>query len=339
MCRAITAFRSAGIALLLVVALPGRAQDLAAFSIEFPAAQSQQRPVAPGATTTLAFTVRSASATSGIAVVRGSMGYNVTALDGYTFVASAPAHCPPPVVVYYYGHYVQFRVGPLAPGESLGCSYQVARAADSRSDLAFNLCSRGTADQPCSARHWFGTVPALALQVDPAEAVTYGASSLLMRITARNPTGRAIAQRVVGTECSEFGGGLFAPAPFEVETDLPGACLVRSDLDQCANFTGQNFSSTELQLGPIPANGSASCLVRLRFPRPLTGPAFLDLNFYGEALTFADGGIGLSPTTTDGSPAARLGASPPIEVPVGRWGLLPLGLLMLAAARPALRQP
>lgn len=330
------AWRIGGLALALAASTPAMAQDLAEFSVEFPAAQSRQRPVAPGASTSLDFTVRNGGATAGTAVVSGNMGYDVTSLAGYAFVAADPARCPAPVVVQNFGYYVQFRVGPLAPGELLACSYQVTRAADARNDLAFPLCGRSATYQPCNAIHWFGTLPMLSLRVDPAEPVAYGTRSVLVRVTAGNPGARAIARRVAATGCWEFGGGIFGPPPFEITSGFPGSCAPRDDLDQCANFTGQNFSSQELELGPIPANGSSSCLLRLDFAQPLTAPTFIDLNFYGHAVAFADGGIGLDPAAS--LVAAPLGAAPPSQVPVGRTGLAIGALLMALAALRALQR-
>jgi len=328
--------RIAGLALLVLAATPAMAQELAEYRVEFPAGQSAQRPVAPGASTTLEFTVRNTGATTGIAVVGGSMGYDVTSLAGYVFVADEPARCPAPAVVQDFGYYVRFRVGPLAPGESLACRYQVSRAADSRNDLGFELCGRSASYQPCNTPHWFGTLPALTLRVDPAEPVAYGARSVLVRVTATNPTARAIARRIAATGCWEFGGGMFGPPPFEIVSGFPGSCAPRNDLDQCANFTGQNFSSQELELGAIPANGTASCLLRLDFAQPLIAPTFIDLNFYGNAVAFADGGIGLDPAAALVS--APLGAAPPSQVPLGRPGLGIAAVLMALAALRALRR-
>lgn len=325
----------AGLALLLFVA-PAIAQELGEFSVEFPPGQSRQRPVEPGASTTLEFSVRNAGAAAGIAVVGGNMGYDVTSLAGYAFVAAEPARCPAPVVVQNFGNYVQFRVGPLAPGETLACRYQVTRAVDARNDLGFPLCGRSATYQPCNSPHWFGTLPALTLRVDPAEPVAYGTRSVLVRVTAGNPTPRAIARRVAGTGCWEFGGGIFGPPPFEITSGFPGSCAPRNDLDQCANFTGQNFSSQELELGPIPANGSSSCLLRLDFTQPLTAPTFIDLNFYGQAVAFTDGGTGLDPAAS--LVAAPLGAAPPSQVPVGRPALGIAALLMALAALRALQR-
>jgi hypothetical protein len=128
-----------------------------------------------------------------------------------------------------------------------------------------------------------------ALQVRPAPQPGDGADRVTYRIWMRNLDHRAVAARDVTTACAEFGGGFFGPTAFVIENDFPGACASSDNREACLNFTGQWFDSRGFRLGPAPAGGEASCLVRLRYPGGRVEPDHVALYFSDDRVALANG--------------------------------------------------
>ncbi len=315
---------------------PTAAQELIAYTFSFAPSVPRAQAIAPGGEGTLGVSVRNNSAGSGFAAIHGRIGPDPAALAEYVFESDTPDRCLPADIVTQLGYpSIRLRLGPLAPGETQACTYRVRRAPTSRNDLRFSLCGPLSSFPHCEYNFHFGTLPRLSFQVAQVEPVEPGAATALVRLTVDNPGSRAVLRRNLTTQCSEFGGGLFAPAPFEVETDFAGACPRAEFGEACLNFTGQNFDSRAFEPGPIPAGGSASCLVRLRFTAPLTQPVSLQMHFKDEVVPFVDGGTGYDPGSNLAN--APFGAAPTSAVPLDRAGLALMALLLALAGWAALR--
>lgn len=315
---------------------PAAAQELIAYTFSFEPSIPRAQAIAPGAEGTLSVTVRNNTTGSGFAAIHGRINPDPAVLAEYAFESDTPDRCLPADIVTQLGYpSIRLRLGPLVPGATQTCNYRVRRAAASRNDLRFSLCGPLSSFPHCDYNFHFGTLPALRFQAAQVGQVEPGAATAMVRLTIDNPGPRAVLRRTLTTACAEFGGGLFAPAPFEVETDFAGGCPRAEFGEICLNFTGQNFDSRAFAPGPIPAGGSTSCLVRLRFTAPLTQPVSLAMHFHEEVVPFADGGIGYDPGSD--LPTAPFGAAPATAVPTGRTGLAILALLLALVAGGALR--
>ena len=134
-----------------------------------------------------------------------------------------------------------------------------------------------------------------------------------------------------------FSGGLpqFA-SPLQVENDFAGACPTAPAQFGCANFTGMNNSRVAYTIGPIPAGGSASCELRLRFRQPLTAPKSIEMSLPNRTFTEADGTTQYDANLANNT--SLMGAAPAaayeyVPVPaLGRDALLLFGALLAAGA-------
>lgn len=314
------------------------AQDLQYFTFTSAPTVPRSQYILPGGEGALGITVHNPGTEAGFAAIHGRLNPGPAALAEYVFESDAPDRCLPPDVVTQLGApSIRLRMGPLAAASSQSCSYRVRRIASSHNDLRFDLCGSIFSFPYCYNTFHFGTLPRLQFQVALAAPVEPGAATATVRLTIHNPGPRAVLRRVLTTECSEFGGGFFAPAPYEVETDFAGGCP-RGDFGEiCVNLTAQNFSSRHFAPGPIPAGGSASCLVRLRFTAPLSRPVSLQMHFRDEEVPFVDGGVGYDPGSNLAT--APFGAAPTSAVPLGRNGLALMALLLALAGWAAIRRP
>ena len=304
------------------------AQELFSYNLQFATGVPRVQPITPGGEGTLSFTVHNNSPDNGYAAIYGRIEPDPAALSEYEFVANAPQRCLPPDIATQLNHpSLRLRAGPLAPGTSQTCTYRVRRSAASRNDLRFRLCGPLSSFPYCATVFHLGTLPELSFRVTQEAPVGPGATNALVRLTVENHAGRDVLRRILTTGCSEFGGGIFAPAPFEVETGFPGACTPAEYGEACLNFTGQNFSSRAFAPGPIAAGGSTSCLVRLRFRVPLQQAVSLPMHFHQELVEFVDGGVGYAPGSD--VDAQGFGAAPSLPVPLGR-GAMALAVLLLA---------
>ena len=229
-------------------------------------------------------------------------------------------------------------VSGLALGETLICRTGVTRAPTSLSDLKIGFCTFGNCNTPFlfSDLLFAGTLPDMALASTFA-ATPIGASTALVRLTASNAGSRAIPTQLVETQCLTIGGvGPVPLSPFVIENNFASACPTVAIPQRCINVYGQDVIIHGYSIGPIPAGGSASCELRLRFRQPLTAPVSIAMSLPSRTFTNPDGTVEFDPDVTNNT--TRIGAAPAaayeyVPVPaLGRDALLLLAGLLVAAA-------
>jgi len=253
----------------------------------------------PRASGRLTLTAHNDQPDPAVAWSSGLLFSDIGTFSEYTFIADQPTACNPPVVTpQTYWNELDISSSPIAPGMDVTCSYTITRSQASRSDLVFSLCS--TADFFCLYPWFFlGTLPDRSLQAEPIASATIGSESSTFRVTASNPSPNEIAAASIGTDCAEFFVGGTLTAPFDVENDFPGACPASDEAVSCANFAGQAATSKGFRIGPIPAGGTASCLLRARFWQPLSRPLSLGLQYVASWVPDEAGGISYDPDTAN----------------------------------------
>lgn len=317
-------------AILLSSVAGAQNYDGVSYTVETPREGRHYAAIERGRSATVSFRITAHGA--GYAFVAGRLEVPEGVLAQYTFVP-ADARCESPVVWQLYGNVpvVRFRVGPLAVGEGIECSYRVTRRSESSSDLGFYLCDRR--DVWCQRRIRLGSLPDLALHAEPVprpdpDGLQYA------RITVHNRSTEAIQTTHVHTGCAEFGGGMGTAVSLFFEYDFPGACP-RGSSEPCVNFTGQNFGSYGFAVGPIAPQSSTSCLVGMR-PLRIPGRQRIGLSFYGDDMTLVGGGTGYDANTSNNAAEVGTGNLAPLaarSVTLGReWHWLIAGLVLAAAA-------
>lgn len=268
--------------------------------------------------------------------------YGDTAFDQYQWT-SLTAGCGEARSAQFFSQMVlTLPISSLAVNEARTCSYRIERSAASRDDLGFRLCSFENDWNNCY-RHTLniGSLPDTTLRVEHVGPAMPGSSASLFRLTAINQSDFAITSRVATTACREFAGGVFDSTPYLIETGFPGSCGTALG-EICLNFTGQNFDAMGFELGPIPAQGSNSCLIKL-VPRPVSLPTWFNLGpyttpmyFRNDQVVLADGAIAFDPNAENDR--AILGAPDSHPVPINRFALIGLALLLCGLAVWSLRR-
>lgn len=284
--------------------------------------------IAPGQAGSYAFRMTDSHGGGGVAYVHGYLESRTEAMTQYVFSSSSPSCGAPELETTASGVVQLFFPVTLPAGGAVECHYAVQRAAASSDDLGFVFYG------PCGGRDCVvrrGSFTDQSLSVAPAPQPDDGSDRLTYRLTLHDHGTQPGATRDVTTECGEFGGGFFGPVPFVVENDFPGACPDAELYEVCLNFTGQNFYSYGLRLGPAAAGGEASCLVRLRYPEGRIEPASVALYFSNDRVTLT-GGIGAFDLESEDD-GATLGYSPnttthSIPLPRSAQGAL-VGVLLL----------
>jgi hypothetical protein len=272
--------------------------------LSFPTETLRAQEIPAGGTGSFEFTVTNKSGSEKTAIVRGQlMSYSVFQDDvlarvfaEYTFVSDRPDVCLPPVSeLREIIARISFRVSPVPVGGAVTCRYRIERSTSSQSDLAFDLCGaeqQGAYLSPICPHNRFlrGSLPDLKLLVERV-----GGGTDVLRLTVRNHGERDVNNSSVTTDCHEFGGGFFGPTTIDIFNDVPGGCpLGNSHAHTCLNFTGQNFENRAFELGPIPARGISSCLVRVvRTNR--AGEDRIPLFLAEDVLPLAGGGLAYDP--------------------------------------------
>jgi hypothetical protein len=314
------------------------AQSSIAYRLSFPADLARVQYIAPGQVGDFAFTVTSEAAAAGNAVITGRFDSQYVTLTEYAFSSDNPTQCAlPQIPAPSYFMNISFVAGPVAPGETLACRYRVARAASSINDLGFRACVPDGSFGPCHNTNTntfrYGSAPDLALSVQQVLPTPAGSSEPVFRLQLTNRSSHAVLNRTVTTECREFNGGIFDPMPYVIESDFPGGCTTALG-ETCLLLTGQRHVSFGYNFGPIPAGGSASCLVRLRHhPGQLSTPS-TDLYLINQQLSVLDplfvlsnGGIAIDPNTAnDRATLALAGSGSAAPIPLSLSGLLTLAL-------------
>ena len=308
------------------------------FNVTMPPSANPALLIEPGQSVAFQFDVQNINSDSGIAEVPAFYFESGAFNNEYSFSSGQPAACAAPVMSVSSGgsYQVTFPVT-LAASQLLRCTYQLTRSSGSINDIRLAFGPSGA-----SFVYFAGTLPDLGIAGEIAQ-VPYGATEAVVRISQRNPSPREVAAHLVGTSCAIFAPLNPPPAvPFLIEDGFPGACqsLTRATCGVAFGLSGANWRFT---LGPIPANGEASCLLRLRFPEPLTSLAQLSvmngaLYTSFSTVQFTDGGTGFDVQVSNNE--ATFGASPaPQPVPTNGWmGLLSLWSIVIVAAMVALRR-
>jgi hypothetical protein len=321
-------------ALLLACSCSGAAQT-AVSTVTLDTAQSQLA-IEPGAEGRLVFDVR--TFTAGPATVSGFLSGERAWFDEYVFEPLPPSQCAAPVVTMPgVLERVEFDVGPLDAGATVRCAYRVVRRADSRHDTAFHLCPPGQFPV-CGLTVQVGTLPDLALAAVPADG------SGLVRVSVTNHSARDVTDVTLETDCTEFDGGFFDPAPFDVVGDVPDGCPIAAAKSGCLNFTGQVFDTRAFAVGPVPAGGTRSCLLRLApftdgraaartsLPIGLRGAWSL----FGTLVPLDGDASGFDASA--GNNRAVLGVQGGNAIPIGAAALVLIAVGVFALAFPAFRR-
>ncbi|MEO6076833.1 MAG: hypothetical protein ABIP56_08525 [Dokdonella sp.] len=253
----------------------------------------------------------------------GSPGF----LGGYSFQPEPGSRCSITETPARFGF------NSLASQETVTCRITVTRAPTSRNDLLLFYCPFVEYSCPPEFTGYSNFAPILNMGDLPDVAlassivtVPPGSTTAIVDIKVTNPSNRTISRTFFGTECAEFNGtGLVAP-PFQIENDFAGACTSSTSSEQC--YGGSATATQKLYVSePVPANGAATCKLRLRFTSPLTSPQSL-LMRTRTVVQFEDGiGYDLNPVNNE----TRFGAAPAelaVFVPVPT--LSSLALLVLA---------
>lgn len=252
------------------------------------------------------------------------------ALSEFTFVTEPGSRCGAIVPG------ANLTINYLDLGETVICRTEVTRSLSSLNDIRVSFCA-ALCEFPSGAFEelvYLGALPDLELTGTIVDALA-GAATAIVQVTATNRSNRPMAQQVVESQCLEFNGGFFAPAPFRIENDFPGACPTTQPSQFCGNFTGQAFSNVGFSIGPISAGGRASCNLRLRFLQPLTRLVSITMKVTNTTHNYVDGTIGYDPNLANNSTA--IGAAPYVPyvykpVPTLRRELLALLTILLVGA-------
>jgi hypothetical protein len=313
--------------------LPGFATaQTAADIVSFPGPPSAYFPVAPGGSGEFAFEIRDVGGTGVTGSVGGTLEVPGPVFEQYRFTSLDAASCALPVVQpFLSAPVVRFAFAPVPPGGTRTCRYRVDRAAGGVGDLGFNTCLlRSEFTFPyCWRVARIGSLPDLELALDTIGAGN--AAGTLVRLRLVNRSTMDVESRVASTGCHEFGFGSFGPTAFDIDSAFPGGCP-RADGALCLNFTGQLFDSRAFRLGPVPAGGSASCLVRV-VPWPGGGADRVPLALYTDRVQLPGGVLAFDPRRERESVEIGLGLAGALPVPVGPTAAVILGwVLMLAGA-------
>lgn len=293
--------------------------------------------VPPGGNGVWTFRVRNVGDSAGaVDFTLQERRYNESSFDQYVWTSLSSGCGAASSQLVYSQMLLKLPISSLNVGEARTCSYRIDRTASSRDDLGFRLCSFEVDWVNCY-RHQLniGNLPDTALRVERVGPAAPGSSATLFRLRATNPSAHAISSRIATTACREFSGGIFDTTPYLIDTDFPGSCPTALG-EICLNFTGQNFDAVGFELGPIPAQGTNSCLIKL-VPRPDPPPSWFNLGpyvtpmyFRDDQVSLADGGLAFDPDIA--SDQTTMGAPESHSVPIsaGAMGLLAILMMMLA---------
>lgn len=257
----------------------------------------------------------------------------------------APATCWFPIP--HEGLRLEFPVELLA-GENRRCTYTVTRASATYRDSYLEIC---TGEEPagCNQRQLlvFGTLPDVGVTVTPTSQPVPGATDLTFRIDVSNAAAVPTAESPLYTGCRETAGGNpAANLPFQLETGFAGACPAAT-IRSCSIDPPVLFFSWEVTIPSVPPNGTTSCLVRMRLREPLNTPihdrlaSWMTYPFYpGHPIPLihpgtwpgAGQGFDMNPGNNVADFSVVPLAQPAEPVPVGRWVLVMLTLVLAALA-------
>lgn len=294
-------------------------------------------PLAPGGTTTFTFELRNGTTAALGGAFGGLMDSPAATLASYTFTAADPAQCEAPTVVPRVSYnLLHFPVAAVAPGTTRKCRYLVTRAPGAGNDLGFEACWARDGAFPgfCAGRVRLGTLPDLDLSLE-----TLGAGSgdtTLLRLRLHNRSAIDVESRVASTHCHEFDGGFVEPVQFDVDGNTTGGCPIANNV-HCINFTGVFSVSRAFQLGPVPAGGSSTCLLRVRRMRA-EGAAQVPLFLNGDGVALPAGAIGFDPRRDGERVLVGLGLPGAVPVPLGPIAPPAIAIAVMFAGLHALRR-
>lgn len=267
---------------------------------------------------------------------------------GYEFHGSPTASCLPgkPVVDRRGRPAIGLPVVVPQDSDRITCTYRIRRLAGAR-DMRLSLCVNdstlvcGSVYFPAYIPYVFtiGDVPDFTIRVEPAQLVPRGSTTAVVRVVATNPTSFGVRNRQIATICAEFGGGIWFPAPFEIENDFPGACPSDTPYfgTECVVFDFDHSTRRLFRVDNLPPHGESSCLLRLRFVAPLQN-GFVGLPITArDQVSYIDYGTAFDvDRANDNVPLGVAPADPPVPAPIGGTFstiLLAAGLLAALAVR------
>lgn len=242
--------------------------------------------------------------------------------------------------------------------QTLRCTYRVTRAATTYWDGYLMLC---TGIQPqsflgCStpALIPFGSLPDIGITATPITPPASGSGDVVIRIDVSNAASVPTGAAELFTECRQRNGTDPATIlPFQLETGFPGACPAVI-MSGCSPEPPLVLSWWKVTIPSIPAQGSMSCLVRLRPRQPFT--ASIDDHFslwvgkphrpvHAIPLVYSGAspgtGMGYDMNSANNIAAFTVApvAAPSLPVPTAGWrGWLALAVLLTSAGWLAQRQ-
>jgi hypothetical protein len=194
----------------------------------------------------------------------------------------ADARCPD-LSSLAYGVQILFAAGDYE------CAYTVQRDALSRSDLSIGFSSApfsGSTVSPLEFR--LGTVPLLDLHIEtePASLLPDGRAEGYARLVVDNASSAAVRYLRAG-DC------LFMAMPFRVDGEIDGGCGPSVGAGFCFN------GSYGFALPDVPAQGTASCRVRLTSTEVYGGKLMLPIRLDDYWMTDAANGGHLLPARSE----------------------------------------
>jgi len=321
-------------AVLLQAAMHGHAQIV---QVDIPTNAPRYVPLAPGGSARFAFTVTNRTLVAVDGAVGGELQVPSATFAEYAFAADEPSLCGPPVLVPRTSFTeIRFPIAALGPGGARTCAYTVQRAPGSAGDLGFRACWQADAnsDPFCLARARLGTLPDLELALDTLGAGTGDTTVVRLRLYGRSPL--AVGSRVASTGCHEFAGGFLQPTQFDVDGNLPGGCASAVGTF-CIGGTGEAPLSRAFRIGPAPAGGSATCLLRIRRLRS-EGVAQVPLFLSGDRVDLPGGAVAFDPVRERETVSVGLGLPGAVPVPLGPAAPVAIGLAILLAGLYAQRR-
>jgi len=230
-----------------------------------------------------------------------------------------------------------FALGPIAPGQTVHCTVQVARNPTAVNSTNFSWQVFDFSDDPNhpysqAAGFNVGTLTDIALSVEPVSfTLDQGVAHAIVRLHASNQSANAVAQFRLGA-CTDHGY-----PPFSIDGSIADGC-------GASHFSPSCFDSGFGYLIPaLSAGQSMTCNLALTGRGAYVGPTAFAIGIHGTLFDPVSGGTVVDTNFSNDTVSLVLAAAPvaPVSIPSSTiatrvltgFGLLALGLLMMRARR------